>query len=354
MALDKATGASSRTSSPARRRTCGRRARSRRPTGTLKLVAKKLKLEVAARARAQGGGRRRRSARVVRRRRARADRRRARDARRRARGSRGALGHPPGRAPAHRRDAGARRRRLRALGRRSTRSSTFPATPERAVRARLSLRRRGRRSGRRASRTQEAPGWYDAKGRQPVSRRLALAGSARADRVALQSAPHASGAARRHAAQRRRLRRAGRARRSTRRPRGSSRASGTRGPCGNRVEIAHAGDITSIYCHLSRFAAGASRGAARRAAAAHRVRRADRSRDGPASALRHPQRRRLRRPDDAPARRRARRSRGLSATSSTAQRAALDAELDGDPAPGVDAASRRRPPEPGRPFYEEP
>jgi len=28
------------------------------------------------------------------------------------------------------------------------------------------------------------------------------------------------------------------------------------GPCGNKVEISHAGNIVSIYCHLSRFAAG--------------------------------------------------------------------------------------------------
>jgi murein DD-endopeptidase MepM/ murein hydrolase activator NlpD len=31
---------------------------------------------------------------------------------------------------------------------------------------------------------------------------------------------------------------------------------GNDGPCGNKVEIAHPGGITSIYCHLSRFAAG--------------------------------------------------------------------------------------------------
>ncbi len=28
------------------------------------------------------------------------------------------------------------------------------------------------------------------------------------------------------------------------------------GPCGNKVEIAHAGGMSSVYCHLSRFAAG--------------------------------------------------------------------------------------------------
>jgi murein DD-endopeptidase MepM/ murein hydrolase activator NlpD len=28
------------------------------------------------------------------------------------------------------------------------------------------------------------------------------------------------------------------------------------GPCGNKVEIAHAGGVTSVYCHLSRFAQG--------------------------------------------------------------------------------------------------
>jgi murein DD-endopeptidase MepM/ murein hydrolase activator NlpD len=31
---------------------------------------------------------------------------------------------------------------------------------------------------------------------------------------------------------------------------------GNGGPCGNKVEISHAGGITSIYCHLSRYAAG--------------------------------------------------------------------------------------------------
>ncbi len=31
---------------------------------------------------------------------------------------------------------------------------------------------------------------------------------------------------------------------------------GSDGPCGNKVEIAHAGGMTSVYCHLSRFAAG--------------------------------------------------------------------------------------------------
>jgi murein DD-endopeptidase MepM/ murein hydrolase activator NlpD len=31
---------------------------------------------------------------------------------------------------------------------------------------------------------------------------------------------------------------------------------GNAGPCGNMVEISHPGNITSVYCHLSRFAAG--------------------------------------------------------------------------------------------------
>jgi murein DD-endopeptidase MepM/ murein hydrolase activator NlpD len=31
---------------------------------------------------------------------------------------------------------------------------------------------------------------------------------------------------------------------------------GNGGPCGNMVEIAHPNDIASVYCHLSRFAAG--------------------------------------------------------------------------------------------------
>ena len=33
-------------------------------------------------------------------------------------------------------------------------------------------------------------------------------------------------------------------------------SEGPAGPCGNRVEISHPGNIQSIYCHLSRFAAG--------------------------------------------------------------------------------------------------
>jgi murein DD-endopeptidase MepM/ murein hydrolase activator NlpD len=31
---------------------------------------------------------------------------------------------------------------------------------------------------------------------------------------------------------------------------------GADGPCGNKVEIAHPHEMTSVYCHLSRFAAG--------------------------------------------------------------------------------------------------
>jgi hypothetical protein len=31
---------------------------------------------------------------------------------------------------------------------------------------------------------------------------------------------------------------------------------GSDGPCGNKVEISHPGGITSVYCHLSRFAPG--------------------------------------------------------------------------------------------------
>jgi murein DD-endopeptidase MepM/ murein hydrolase activator NlpD len=37
---------------------------------------------------------------------------------------------------------------------------------------------------------------------------------------------------------------------------GAVTSVGNGGPCGNMVEIAHAGGITSVYCHLSRFAAG--------------------------------------------------------------------------------------------------
>ncbi|MGH7438310.1 MAG: M23 family metallopeptidase, partial [Polyangiaceae bacterium] len=33
-------------------------------------------------------------------------------------------------------------------------------------------------------------------------------------------------------------------------------SAGNAGPCGNRVEISHAGGVSSIYCHLSRFAQG--------------------------------------------------------------------------------------------------
>jgi murein DD-endopeptidase MepM/ murein hydrolase activator NlpD len=35
---------------------------------------------------------------------------------------------------------------------------------------------------------------------------------------------------------------------------------GNDGPCGNKVEIAHAAGVTSVYCHLSRFAAGVHAG----------------------------------------------------------------------------------------------
>ena len=31
---------------------------------------------------------------------------------------------------------------------------------------------------------------------------------------------------------------------------------GNGGPCGNKVEVSHAAGITSVYCHLSRFAQG--------------------------------------------------------------------------------------------------
>jgi len=37
---------------------------------------------------------------------------------------------------------------------------------------------------------------------------------------------------------------------------GMVQSVGNGGPCGNMVEIAHPGGITSVYCHLSRFAAG--------------------------------------------------------------------------------------------------
>ncbi len=37
---------------------------------------------------------------------------------------------------------------------------------------------------------------------------------------------------------------------------GTVTSVGNDGPCGNKVEIAHPGGITSVYCHLSRFAAG--------------------------------------------------------------------------------------------------
>jgi murein DD-endopeptidase MepM/ murein hydrolase activator NlpD len=37
---------------------------------------------------------------------------------------------------------------------------------------------------------------------------------------------------------------------------GTVMSVGPAGPCGNRVEIAHSGGITSVYCHLSRFTQG--------------------------------------------------------------------------------------------------
>jgi murein DD-endopeptidase MepM/ murein hydrolase activator NlpD len=37
---------------------------------------------------------------------------------------------------------------------------------------------------------------------------------------------------------------------------GTVQTAGDGGPCGKMVVIAHSGGITSVYCHLSRFAAG--------------------------------------------------------------------------------------------------
>jgi murein DD-endopeptidase MepM/ murein hydrolase activator NlpD len=37
---------------------------------------------------------------------------------------------------------------------------------------------------------------------------------------------------------------------------GVVRSAGDGGPCGNMVQIDHAGGLTSAYCHMSRFAAG--------------------------------------------------------------------------------------------------
>jgi murein DD-endopeptidase MepM/ murein hydrolase activator NlpD len=37
---------------------------------------------------------------------------------------------------------------------------------------------------------------------------------------------------------------------------GTLRVAGDSGPCGNMVQISHAGGLTSAYCHLSKFAAG--------------------------------------------------------------------------------------------------
>jgi murein DD-endopeptidase MepM/ murein hydrolase activator NlpD len=37
---------------------------------------------------------------------------------------------------------------------------------------------------------------------------------------------------------------------------GTVLSAGNGGPCGNKIEIAHPGNIVSVYCHLSRFAAG--------------------------------------------------------------------------------------------------
>ncbi len=42
---------------------------------------------------------------------------------------------------------------------------------------------------------------------------------------------------------------------------GTVTSVGNGGPCGNKVEIAHAGGISSVYCHLSRFASGLRVGA---------------------------------------------------------------------------------------------
>jgi murein DD-endopeptidase MepM/ murein hydrolase activator NlpD len=37
---------------------------------------------------------------------------------------------------------------------------------------------------------------------------------------------------------------------------GTVTSVGSDGPCGNKVEISHAGNVVSVYCHLSRFASG--------------------------------------------------------------------------------------------------
>jgi murein DD-endopeptidase MepM/ murein hydrolase activator NlpD len=42
---------------------------------------------------------------------------------------------------------------------------------------------------------------------------------------------------------------------------GTVTSVGSDGPCGNKVEISHPAGITSVYCHLSRFAAGLHVGA---------------------------------------------------------------------------------------------
>ncbi len=127
------------------------------------------------------------------------------------------------RAP--RRDAGARRRRLRARWASLDAVEYFPATPN-AAPVRVYYAGGDEEHGTHG----DHRGWFDAKGRQALQGRLAHARARDAHRVALQPEPHAPGAARHHAAQRRGLHPARpRARRSTRRRRGRCSPRATAG-----------------------------------------------------------------------------------------------------------------------------
>ena len=189
----------------------------------------------------------------------------------------------------------------------------FPAAAERARRCACTS------SAATSDQPARPPRLVRREGPAAVPRRVALARPAGAHRVALQPAPHAPGAARRHAAQRRRLRAPSGHARLRDGAAGVVQSVGNGGPCGNMVQIAHAGRHHERLLPPLALRGGAARGAARRGAAAHRVRRADGARHRAAPALRHQEERRLHRPDDAPARRRPRRARAAGARSSTAR-----------------------------------
>ena len=261
----------------------------------------------------------------------------------------------PGRAPPHRRHAGPGRRRVRSLG--LARSGRV--LPRRPGAPSVRVYRFGDDdddqdpSAKRGGDAKKRRGWYDAKGRQPyhggwrspvpLARITSRFNPHRmhpvlhvvmphngVDFAAPVGAPVYATAA------------------------GMVTSVGPAGPCGNRVEIAHPGNIQSIYCHLSRFAAGLHVGhhVEQRQLIAY-VGQTGRV-TGPHLHFGIRRARRRHRSDDAAAGRRAGRPSRARATSSIDSARELDAELDGSGAPRVERASSPEAPEPSDSFYEEP